>query len=298
MTYGYGGGFPGGFGGYGGYGGGYYHPAGGRLRIVLGILVAIFSIVTYLMHTSVNPTTGETQHVSMTADQETALGLQSAPEMAAQMGGEADPSDPKAQEVKKIGEAIWHNSDAARSPYQYQYHLLNDTQTINAFALPGGQVFITRALYDKLSDEAELAGVLGHETGHVVERHSAQQIEKGQLGQGLVLATGIAASGQRNGYAETAAAAIADQLIQLRFSREDESQADERGLQFMTEAGYDPRAMIDVMQILKQISAGGNTPEFMQTHPDPGNRIEAIQQWLADHPDRSAQLTRGNPLPH
>jgi predicted Zn-dependent protease len=86
-------------------------------------------------------------------------------------------------------------------------------------------------------------------------------------------------------------------MAQLKFSREDESQADERGLEYMTTAGFDPRAMIDVMQILKQLDAGGSTPEFLQTHPDPGNRIEAIQSWLADHPFIASQLTRGNPLP-
>jgi beta-barrel assembly-enhancing protease len=291
-----------GYGNYGGnYGGGYgggYSSGGSRLRLILGIGIALFSIITYYAHTSVNSVTGEKQHVSMSADQEIALGLQSAPEMAAQMGGEADANDPREQEVSKIGGEIVEKSDASRSPYQYQFHLLNDTQTVNAFALPGGQVFITRGLYDKLSDEAELAAVLGHETGHVVERHSAQQIEKGQLGQGLVLATGVAASGDRNGYAAAAAAAMADQLIQLRFSREDESQADQRGLQYMTQAGFDPTAMIDLMKILQQLSAGGSTPEFLQTHPDPGNRIQAIQDWLAANPDRSTELTRGSALPH
>jgi len=275
--------------GYGSGGGGI------NLRTIIGVIVILFGIISYFTHESVNPTTGEKQHVSMSADDEIALGLQSAPQMAAQMGGELPASDPRAQEVEHIGQQLVDRSDAHKSPYQYQFHLLNDAQTVNAFALPGGQVFITMGLYEKLADEAELAGVLGHEIGHVVERHVAQQIEQSRLGQSIVMGTGIAASGQRNGMATWALADLANQMTQLRFSREDESQADQKGLQFMTETGYDPRAMVDVMTILK--SLGGSGPEFLQTHPDPGNRIEAIQSWMTDHPFIASQLSRGNPLP-
>jgi beta-barrel assembly-enhancing protease len=279
------------------YGNSYGSGSRFNLRTIIGIAIILFGIISYYGHESVNPTTGEKQHVSMTADDEISLGLQSAPQMSAQMGGDAPPSDPRAQEVAHIGELLVARSDAKNSPYRYQFHLLNDTQTINAFALPGGQVFITMGLYEKLSDDAELAGVLGHEIGHVVERHVAQQIEKSRLGQSIVLGTGIAASNQRNGLATWALADLANQMIQLKFSREDESQADQRGLQFMTQTGYDPRAMIDVMTILKEVSAGGSEPEFMQTHPDPGNRIEAIQQWMTENPFIAGQLARGNALP-
>ena len=280
-----------------GYGNSYGGGSGINLRMIIGVAVILFGIISYFSHESVNPTTGERQHVSMTADDEIALGLQSAPQMAAEMGGEAPSSEPAAQEVSRIGQRIVERSDANKSPYKYQFHLLNDTQTVNAFALPGGQVFITRGLYDKLSDEAELAAVLGHESGHVVERHAAQQIEKSRLGQSIVMGTGIAASSRNNGFATWAMADLANEMVQLKFSRDDESQADQRGLQFMTEAGYDPRAMIDLMNILQQISAGGHTPEFLQTHPDPGNRAEAIENWMQDHPFRAGQLERGDPLP-
>jgi predicted Zn-dependent protease len=93
-------------------------------------------------------------------------------------------------------------------------------------------------------------------------------------------------------------AGLVNQTISLRFSREDESQADACGLRFMTEAGYDPRAMIDVMKILEEVTAKtGREPEFMVTHPYPEHRIEAIEQWLTDHPQQLDQMTRGNPLP-
>jgi predicted Zn-dependent protease len=247
----------------------------------------------------VNPVTGEKQHVNMSPQQETQLGLQAAPRMAAEMGGEVNPGDPEAQEVRSVGNRIWQNSDARRSPYQYQYHLLADAKTINAFALPGGQVFITRGLYDKLQDESELAGVLGHETGHVVERHSAQQVEKGRLGQMLVTAVVVGASNRQSGYTAPMIAGVVNQVTQLKFSREDESQADSEGLKFMAEAGYDPRAMLDVMKILLAASQGGRQPEFLSTHPYPEDRIKQITAELRQgYPDGvPSKLIRGRELP-
>ena len=168
SMFGYGGGYNNGYGGGGGF----------NLRLLIGLAIAAFSVIAYFTHTSTNPVMGEAQHVSMTPGQEMQLGLASAPQMEQQFGGDVPADDAEAQEVRYVGNHIWQTSDAARSPYQYQYHLLADTNTVNAFALPGGQVFITKALYDDLADEAELAAVLGHETGHVVERHSAQQVEQ------------------------------------------------------------------------------------------------------------------------
>lgn len=269
------------------------------LRYLLAAAVALIGIIGYFTHTSVNPTTGEKQHVTLTAEQETALGLQSAPQVAAEMGGEVSPSDPQAQEVARVGDRVWHNSDAGRSPYPYEYHLLRDTQTVNAFALPGGQVFITKGLLDRLKTEGELAGVLGHETGHVVERHVAQQMAKGQLGKMLVTATGVAASGNRHGFSEFAVAEMVNRLSQLRFSREDESQADERGLEFMTQAGYDPRAMLDVMKVLEEITQKqGRPPQMLVTHPYPEERMQAIQAWIGDHfPSGVPTNLKDPPLP-
>ena len=283
--------FGGGYNNYGNYGGG-----GFNLRLILGLLIAAGSVIAYFAHTSVNPVTGQAQHVSMTAGQETQLGLASAPQMEQQFGGEVPRDDPEAQEVRYVGNRIWTGSDAARSPYPYQYHLLGDTHTVNAFALPGGQVFITRALYDLLSDEAELAAVLGHETGHVVERHSAQQVEQGQLGQRLTLAVGV---GSNNGFRDGAIAAMVNKLTQLRFSRADESQADSEGLRFMAQAGYDPRAMLDLMKILAAQSQGGRPPEFLVTHPNPEHRSADIQAQIDQgYPDGvPGSLTRGRALP-
>lgn len=283
-----------GSGGYGGGGGSRFN-----IRLIIGLIIAVIGVIGYFTRTSVNPVTGEKQHVSMTADQETQLGLQAAPQMAAELGGEVDPNRADAQEVRYVGNRIWQSSDASRSPYRYQYHLLGDTKTINAFALPGGQVFITKALYDKLRDEAELAGVLGHETGHVVERHSAQQIEKGQLGQTLVTAVAVGASDRQQGYSAAMIASMVNQLTQLKFSRGDESEADRQGLRYLAQSGFDPRAMIDVMKVLMEASKGGRQPEFLVTHPYPENRIKEIEALLRrDYPNGfPADLSRGKALP-
>ncbi len=153
-------------------------------RLLMAAVVVIISLVTYFGSQSTNPVTKDVQHISMSPDQEIAMGLQAAPEMASEFGG-LDPSQADQQRVQQIGQRIVQGSPAHTTPYQYEYHLLVDPQTVNAFALPGGQVFITRGLYDKLQNDGELAGVLGHETGHVVARHSAEQLAKAQLTQGI-----------------------------------------------------------------------------------------------------------------
>ena len=277
----------------------YYGNSGGSfpIRWIIGGIIALVGLFLYFKNTTVNPTTGEKQHVSLTPDQETALGEQSAPQMAAQMGGEVSPSDPEAQEVQYVGNRVWHHSDAERSPYTYHYHLLRDDRTINAFALPGGEVFITKGLLDRLTTDGELAGVLGHETGHVVERHVAQQMAKGQLGNILVTATGVAASGNRHPYSETIGAELVNKMLQLHFSRADESQADQEGLRFMTQAGYDPRAMLHVMEVLQQVTneQGGRPPQMLQTHPYPEQRMQQIQAWIEQNFPNGVPSTLSDP---
>lgn len=248
-------------------------------RLLMGIILAVFSLITYFGSQSTNPVTQDVQHISMSPDQEIAMGLQAAPEVADQFGG-LDPSQSDQQRVQQIGQHIVQDSPASTTPYQYAYHLLADPQTVNAFALPGGQVFITRALYDKLQTDDELAGVLGHETGHVVARHSAEQLAKAQLTQGLTGAAVIAACDPNspNGcIAVSQMAAIVGQLVSMKYSRADETEADWLGVCFMNDSGYDPQDMVKVMQILDSLSQGDRPPEFLSTHPDPGNRIVQIR---------------------
>lgn len=245
-------------------------------------VIAVVSLVAYFSNCSTNPVTGETQHVDLTAAQEIALGLQAAPEMAAQYGGE-DPSPEDRQIVSEVGQEVARGSDAARSPYRFQFHALADNRTINAFALPGGQVFVTRALLTRLRSRGQLAAVLGHEIGHVVARHSAEQIAKSRLTQGLTGAAVIGAYDPQDPASRGSAgvAILIGQLVSLKFSRSDESEADALGVRLMAQAGYDPRAMVEVMEILRRASAPGGPPEFFATHPNPENRAARIRDEIA-----------------
>ena len=146
-------------------------------RLLMAAAIAAFSLFSYFSSRQDNPVTGETQYIDITPEQEIALGLEAAPQMAAEFGGLDENAQDQAL-VDEVGNRIVQSSPAGNSPYQFDFHLLDDDQTINAFALPGGQIFITRALYDKLTTEGELAGVLGHEIGHVIARHSAEHIAK------------------------------------------------------------------------------------------------------------------------
>jgi predicted Zn-dependent protease len=259
----------------------------GPSPIIIALLIAAFGLFMFFTQTEKNPITGEKQHISLSPEQEIRLGIQSAPEMAAQMGGEIPSSDPRTQEVQKIGQYIVSHTLAHKGPWKFQFHLLADSKTINAFALPGGQIFITLGLYNKLQTEAQLAGVLSHEAGHVIERHAAEQMAKSELGQMLITATGIGASDPNNpnsGYMGMAIASIVNQMTQLHYSRSDELEADLWGLKLMTEAGFNPKAMIEVLDILEKSTPRGGQPEMLLTHPYPENRKKQIQEYMQKHP--------------
>jgi beta-barrel assembly-enhancing protease len=248
-------------------------------RLVVAAIMVIATLVMYFGSSEDNPVTGDTQYVNLTVDQEIALGLQAAPELAQQFGG-LDPDPQAAARVEEIGQRLVANSPASRSPYEYDFHLLADNQTINAFALPGGQIFITRALYDRLPEDGELAGVLGHEIGHVVGRHSAEQIAKARLTEGLAGAAVIATYDPNNPASAGSAqiAVIIGQLVNMRWGREHELESDFLGVCFMADAGYDPRNLIQVMNVLAESREGPAPPEFFSTHPNPDNRIQRIEE--------------------
>lgn len=267
-------------------------------RILLGLALAALALFTYWGMSERNPITGEDQHISLTQEQEIALGLQAAPEMAQQFGG-LDPDGSVQADIAMLGRKLVAESVAERTGYEFRFAVLDDRQTVNAFALPGGPVFITRALLEQLENEGQLAGVLSHEMGHVIGRHSAEQISRSQLIGGLAAAVGVAASDEADqGRRAAALAAMVGQLAQMRYGRGDELQSDSLGVVIMSEAGYDPRALIVVMDILARASGGAGGPEFLQTHPNPGNRQAWIQRAIdAEFPDGvPPELTLGRPI--
>ena len=253
-----------------------------KVRLIIMVAVAGFSYVSYLSKTSVNPVTGQKQHIGMNVDQEIAMGLQSAPEMASQMGGEVPTSAPIAQLVSKVGMTLVNSTEAASSPYagHFQFHTLADQETVNAFALPGGQIFITQGLIKRMDPdriEDEMSGVLGHEIGHVIARHSAQQMAKQDLEKGLVNAA-VMGSGS---YSGAQIASYVGNMISLKYGRNDELEADHFGVRYSSQSGHDPNAMIRVMEILEQVMAGHRQSEFMSTHPSPENRIVKLKEEIA-----------------
>lgn len=270
------------------FGGG---PGGGRgrgglkMRLLIAAVIVVFTLVSYYGRPGdENQITGESQRVAFNEEaDEVQMGLQAVPAMAQQFGGED--RDPEARRrVNRIGNELLDALDAAlepggrRNPYRdaFRFTLLADRKTVNAFALPGGPVFITRALYDELSTDGQLAGVLGHEIGHVLERHGNERMAQHRLFQGLATAGGVA-----GGDAQSAriAQSIA-QVAQMKYGREDELESDVWGVRLNAMAGYDPRAVIGVMEVLDRASQGQSPPEFLSTHPKPANRVAYIKQIL------------------
>lgn len=241
-----------------------------KIRLLIGIAIVAFAFIKKCNQQEVNPYTGRKQTITMSPDQEIAIGLQSAPQMAQQHGG-LHP-DAKAQAlVDQVGNKLVQASIARETPYKYEFHLLADQKTINAFALPGGQVFITYALLSKLQNEDQLAGVLGHEIGHVLGKHSAERIGESDFWR--TVSTGASVGADIGGLV----GGIGQQTL-LTNGRDDELESDDLGVKFMLQAGYNPEEMIGVMQILKEAAGPNRTPEFQSTHPDPDNRIEKIRE--------------------
>lgn len=251
-------------------------------RLIIALIIVVVSLVSYFGTTQFNEVTQEKQYIDISVEQEIALGLQAAPSMAEQYGGLSDNREWSAL-VEEIGEHIVNETAAGSTEYQFAFHLLDDAQTVNAFALPGGQIFITEGLMKLLETEGQLAGVLAHEVAHVVARHSAEHIAKARLTEGLTGAAVLATYDPENpGSIGTAQLAqLVGSVINMKFGRDDELESDRLGVRFMAESGYDPRSMIGVMQVLAEAGGPNRQPEFFSTHPNPDTRIQNIEEAIA-----------------
>lgn len=265
--------------GRGGYGNTRSRGGSGRFKmmLIIGLAMAGFQVVKYLSSSQLNPVTGENQRVTWTVEEEVQLGLSSRQQMAAQHGG-LHP-DANAQDlVDRVGERLAASPWAKKSGYPYEFHLLADPEVVNAFALPGGQCFITAALFGKLENEDQLAGVMGHEIGHVIHRHGAERTAKANFIQGLIQSVMIGAGGD---YSIAQVAQVVGQYANMKYGRDQELESDEWGIRLMMEAGYNPDEMIGVMDILESASGdGGRVPEFQSSHPSPENRREKIRETI------------------
>lgn len=228
---------------------------------------------------AVNPATGRSQLMLVSEDQEIAMGRQADSAVVATIGLYPDPAWQRY--IQQFGARLAAGSERPNLPWTFR--VVNDP-AVNAFALPGGFLYVTRGLLAHLTSEAELASVVGHEIGHVTARHTAAEMSKQQL-IGLGLALGSMASSQVAKYAGTANQALG--ILYLKFSRDDESQADLLGLRYMRRANYDPRQMPEVFRLLDNVSAsegGDRLPTWLATHPSPANRFSAINAQIAALP--------------
>ena len=258
--------------------------SGLKIRLAIAGVIILFSAISYMTSSTVNPVTGQNQRVAgMTTDQEIKVGRSAAYSMVEQHGGlSRDSRARKHVEMvgKRLENTLYHRlqKQGITNPYPFDFHLLGDPRVINAFALPGGQVFITEALYTKMTHEGQLAGVLGHEIGHVIERHGAERMAHGKLLQRIAGAAGVA--GGDISTAQMASTAL--NVVSMGYGRKAELESDRWGVELMVWAGYDPEHMLAVMDILEEANNGGAPPEFMSSHPKPANRKEYIREVISE----------------
>jgi predicted Zn-dependent protease len=233
-----------------------------------------------------NPATGARQIMLVSESQEIAMGRDYDRQVVATIG--LYPDSGLQRYIQQFGLRLAATSERPNLPWTFR---VVDDPVVNAFALPGGFIYVTRGILAHLNSEAELAGVVGHEIGHVTARHSVSQMSKQQLAQ-LGLAVGALASPDVGRYAGLASQALG--VLFLKYSRDNESQADDLGLRYLRRAAYDPREMPHVFEMLTRVSqaqGGGRVPEWLATHPDPENRRGRIEQEIAAGPQRSAGTT-------
>lgn len=245
------------------------------------MLVMLGTVMLIPVGCTTNPATGERILTLYSWEDEKEMGASAAAGLADQFGGEVEATIPS-DYVRTVGMKLTTGVEQGVPDLDWEFTLLN-TDVINAFALPGGKIFFTRGLAERLEDEAEMAGVLGHEIGHVTARHGNQRIST-QIGfnallVGTAVAVGVAdedSSVRQYGQVAVPGLAIGGNLVLLKYGRDDESEADMLGMRYMARAGYDPSGQLRVMQVLQEASSGGGAPPNGSQHtPSPRHASNA-----------------------
>ncbi|MFG0250082.1 MAG: M48 family metalloprotease [Phycisphaeraceae bacterium JB051] len=243
-------------------------------------VMLILGAMMVLTGCSVNPATGQRQLNAISTSQEISMGAEAAPQFTQSYGGQV-PSANVRNYVTEMGNKLVNVCERPDLPWEFT---IVDSSVLNAFALPGGKVFLSRGLAEKLTNEAQLAGVIGHEIGHVTAQHIGQQMTRAMIIQGIGI--GLAVAGEQTdnetlkvlGVGATAGGTV----YMLKFGRDQESQADELGVRYMTKVGYNPMGQVQVMQVLKEASGGSSQMEILSTHPLPQTRIERLNQLISE----------------
>lgn len=263
-------------------------PPGGRRLLSASLLAGALAGSAALTSCAVNPATGQRQFTLYSEAQEIEMGRMYDPQIVAEMG--LYPDESLQRYVQELGSRLAARSERPHLPWTFR---VLDDPVVNAFALPGGYIYVTRGILAHIGSEAELAGILGHEIGHVTARHSVGRMSTQQLAQ-FGLALGTALRPELEGVASVASAGL--QLAFLKYGRDDERQADDLGLRYMIRGNYDPREMPNVFDMLDRVTSdagGAGVPEWLSTHPNPGDRRERMERLVAQNQVDSETLVVG-----
>ena len=251
-----------------------------RISFVVSVLFFLYGCVTDIV-----PATGERRYLGYTWQQETDIGKQASKEVTSLFGVYGDAN--LARYVTEVGNRVLATSHLRRPGADEQVRAtpvtftVLDSPVINAMALPGGYIYVTRGMLAHLNNEDQLATVIAHEIGHVAARHAARQAWQQQIGQGLLLGGAVLSQGLGLPAGNILNfGGMATQLFLLRYSREDELEADRLGVEYAMAAGYDSREVIGLFQTLDRMQEkeGQSMPSFLATHPNPGDRIQRIRE--------------------
>lgn len=253
------------------------------------------AMILSLATCATNPVTGRRELSLVSESQEIGMGQEGAQQVVASIG--VVPDSALQRYVSALGMAMARASERPNLPWSF---VVVDDPMVNAFALPGGPIFITRGILSHMNSEAQLVSVLGHEIGHITAKHSVQQMSQSQLAQIGLIAAVIAKPGLAQ-FGDLASQGMG--LLFMKFGRDDETQADDLGFRYMLSSGYAPREMAEMFRTLERLGGGaegGRVPEWLSTHPDPGNRVQKTLDRVAAQPslppnlkvDRDAFLQR------
>jgi predicted Zn-dependent protease len=252
-----------------------------RVRVLLSILSVVLLMLSAC---AINPVTGKRELMLISEEQEIQYGVEGDKEICAEYGVVANPA--LSAYVERLGQNM--SRITHRPTLQYHFRVL-DTPVVNAFAVPGGYIYVTRGILAYLNDEAELAGVIGHELGHVNARHTARSISQQQLAM-IGLQLGYAFSEKLRNLSGLAEFGV--NMLFLKFSRDDERQADNLGVEYASKVDYDTYRMAAFFETLERMSAsegGSGLPDWFSTHPNPENRVLAVRKKTAQWQAKLAQ---------
>ncbi|NJN14158.1 MAG: M48 family metallopeptidase [Planctomycetes bacterium] len=227
-----------------------------------------------------NPVSGRNQLLYYSEESMSKLGAEAYVEMTGSKDIRISNDPVLTAPLQRVGHAI--ASAADKPEYEWEFKLIDDSKTVNAWCLPGGKIAFYTAIYPILQDEAGMAIVMGHEVMHAILQHGNERMSQGITAQ--LIMTGAAVGLSNHKYKNEIVAAIgagATVGVILPYSRSHESEADRYGLMLAAKAGYDPEAAIGVWERMAALG-GDRPPEFLSTHPDPENRIENMRAWMPE----------------